>query len=81
MVKQTKPGEFLKTDSGKKGIFKDWSAVDWFWAITGFVVFTAVGTILREMFNISRVWTWAIVSIGIAIAYQFPKLIRKNKRD
>jgi len=77
-MKPLKPGEFLKHESKKKGLFEGWTAIDWFWGIIGFIIFTAIATVIREYLNISRDWSWAIVMIGIALAYQVPKLFKRK---
>jgi len=74
-----KPGEFLKPESKKKGLFEGWTAVEWFWGITGLVIFITIATAIRVLLNINKDWSWAIVMIGIALAYQVPKLFRKKQ--
>jgi len=73
-----KPGKFLKPESKKKGLFEGWTAVEWFWGITGLVIFITIATTLRVLLNISKEWSWAIFMIGIALAYQIPKLFKKK---
>jgi len=79
-MKPLKPSEFLKPESKKKGYFEGWTAVEWFWEITGLVIFITIATILKALLNISREWSWAIYMIGIALASQIPKLFKKKSK-
>lgn len=80
-MKPNNPGEFLTPEPKKKGMFEGWTAVDWFGGIISFIIFTAIATVLREYLNISRDWSWAIITIGIGIGYKTVNLIKKRKED